>query len=274
MENLIIFLTRYRVILVFILLELFCLNLVIRYNKNQQEIFVNSAQLFSGWMFEKSQIVGDYFQLQSLADSLANDNARLRTLLDKYSFDFNLKRDTILDSVYRQEYQYIPAKVVNNLITLWDNTLTLNRGSNHGIRPGMGVISDKGIVGIIQTVSPHFSQAISLLNSNIRVSASHQNSGQFGTLYWDGRNSRKISLKDVPKYAKVAVKDTIITNRYSAIFPEGIGIGTIDTFWVERGTNFYYIEIGLFQDFSKLNSVYVVDYLYKEEQLSVEKKPE
>jgi rod shape-determining protein MreC len=271
MQNLIIFLSRHRVELVFILLEILSLILIVRFNKNQQSIFINSSNLFTGWIFEKTQSAEDFLRLKDLADSLAVENARLRTQLDKYQYDYQLTKDSIQDSLYLQEYTYIPAKVIDNSIANWDNTLTLNRGSLHGIKPGMGIISDRGIVGIVQQVSPRFAQAISLLNSRVRISASHKTSGQFGTLYWNGLDPRSISLRDVPKYAPIMEGDTIITNRYSAIFPNGVPVGVIDTFWVESGTNFYYISIDLFESFGKLDRVYVVDYLFKEEQTSLEK---
>jgi rod shape-determining protein MreC len=270
MQNLIIFITRNRVIIVFLLLEIICLHLIVRFNKNQRDIFINSSNLFTGWVYEKGNNVREFIHLKDLVDSLATENARLRTQLDKYTFDNYQPSDTIKDNIYLQEYRYLPAKVINNSITYWDNKITLNKGSVDGIKPGMGIISNKGIVGIVQRTSKHFSQGMSLLNSNLRISATHKNSGQFGTLYWDGRDSKSLSLKDVPKYAKVVVGDSILSNRYSAIFPEGLPIGIIDTFWVESGTNFYHIELELLIDFSVLDRVYVVDYLFKQEQESLE----
>ncbi len=271
MQNLILFITRSRVIIVFLLLEIFCLHLIVNYNKNQRDIFINSSNLFAGWIYDKGNNIREFVRLKDLADSLATENARLRTQLDKFTFDTYQQSDTIKDSIYLQEYSYLTAKVINNSITYWDNKITLNKGSNDGIKSGMGIISNNGIVGIVQRTSKHFSQGISLLNSGIRISATHKNSGQFGTLYWDGRDSKSLSLKDVPKYAKVAVGDSIISNRYSALFPEGLPIGIIDTFWVESGTNFYHIELELLINFSKLDRVYVVDYLFKQEQESLEK---
>lgn len=266
MQNLIIFLTRHRVLLAFVLLEILCLHLIIKYNQHQNEIFIHSGSLISGWLYDKSQSVQDYLSLQKLADSLSNDNARLRTLLDRYQFDYQLQKDTVVDTIYRQEYSYIPAKVVNNEVVFWNNKFTVNRGTRHGVKPGMGVITNNGIVGVISQSTQNFSQAISLLNKSLRISATHKKSDQFGTLSWSGENLGQISLKDLPKYAKVNKGDTIVSNKHSAIFPDGIPIGVIDTFWVEKGTNFYHIEVNLFVDFGSLNRVYIVNYLQKEER--------
>jgi rod shape-determining protein MreC len=271
MQNLIIFLSRHRVVLLFILLEIIAVNLIIQYNKNQQAIFINSSNLLTGWIFEQSQQVEDFFYLKELSDSLAIENARLRTQLDKFMYEFNQVKDSIQDTVYRQEFTYVPAKVVKNSLVFWDNTLTINKGSLDGIKPGMGIMTEKGIIGIVQKVSDHFASAISLLHSRVRISASHKPSGQFGTLFWKGTDPQHISVRDLPKYAPITKGDTMVTNNYSAIFPSGIPIGVIDTFWVERGTNYYFIQVDLFEDFGRLDRVYVVDYLFKDERKEVEK---
>jgi len=270
MQNLLIFLSRNGVLLLFILLELICLQIIVRYNKSQREIFLNSSSILSGWVYNNTDKVLSFWNLQKEVDSLSIENARMRTMLDKALYEFDLRKDTIFDSIYRQEYRYIPARVINNSVNLPDNKLTINKGRKDGVQPGMGLITGQGIIGIIVNTSNHFAQALSLLNSQIRVSATHKNSGQFGTLMWENSNISKISLKDVPKFANVNHGDTIITNRYSTIFPEGIPIGIIDTFWIESGTSFYHIEIDLFVNFGNLKQVYVVDYLFKEEQQQIQ----
>lgn len=266
MQNLLIFLSRNGVLILFILLELISLHLIVRYNNNQREIFLNSSSMFSGWVFNNTDKVLRFWNLQVEVDSLSIENARMRTTLDKALFEFDQKRDTVFDSIYRQEYRYIPARVINNSVNLPDNKLTINKGKNDGLKTGMGIITGQGIVGIIVNTSNNFAQALSLLNSQIRVSATHKNSGQFGTLMWENSDISKITLKDVPKFANVVKGDTIITNRYSSIFPEGIPIGVIDTFWIESGTSFYNIDIDLFINFGNLRQVHVVDYLFKDEQ--------
>ncbi len=273
MQNLLQLIARYGAFILFILLEILCLYLIVNFNRSQREIYLNSSGLFSAWITRQTDQVSRFWNLSEVADSLARDNARLRADLDKALYTPLSARDTIRDTSYRQEYHYVACRIINNSIHLWDNKFTLDCGSRDGVRKGMGVISDDGVVGVIQNVSEHFSQGVSILNGQVRISATHARSGQFGTMVWRGSDPRYISLRDVPKYAEIDRGDTIVTNRYSAIFPDGIPIGQIDTFWVERGTNFYNMEVRLNNDVSKLRYVYVVDYLFKEEQLEVEQKP-
>ncbi len=270
MQNLLQLFARYGSFIVFVLLEVICLYLIINYNKQQKEIYLNSSNILSGWITERTDQIARFWNLSEISDSLAMDNARLRTLLDKATFENLPTTDTIVDTVYTQEYMYTPARVVGNSIILWDNHLTINKGSKDGIRQGMGLITERGVVGIVSNVTEDFAQCVSILNGKVRVSATHKKSGQFGTLLWRGEDPRKITLKDVPKYAEIEIGDSIVTNRFSSIFPDGISVGTIDTFWVERGTNFYNIELNLTEDISKIRYVYVVHYLFKNQQLEAE----
>lgn len=272
MQNLLQLFARYGSFIVFVLLEVICLYLIVNYNKQQREIFLNSSSILTGWITDKTDQVTRFWNLSQISDSLAMDNARLRTLLDKATYENLPLTDKIIDTIYQQEYEYTPARVVGNSIILWDNHLTINKGTKHGVRKGMGLITERGVVGIVSNVTENFAQCVSILNGKVRISATHKKSGQFGTLLWRGEDPRKITLKDVPKYAEIERGDSIVTNRFSSIFPDGISVGTIDTFWVERGTNFYNIELSLTEDISKIRYVYVVNYLLKNQQIEAEGK--
>lgn len=270
MQNLLQLIVKHGVFLLFLFLEIFCLILIVNYNKSQNAIFVNSSNLFSGWALSKTDRIVKYINISEIADSLAMENARLRTALDKALYEPLIKGDTIVDSVYQQEYSFIPARVINNSVQLWDNKITLNRGSKHGIGKGMGIINDRGIVGIINNTTENYSQALSILHSQLRISATHQKSGRFGTLVWTDIDPYHILLKDVHMSANISVGDTIVTNRYSTVFPNNIMVGTIEEFEIERGTKIYRIVVKLNQNMSQLDYVYIIDYLNKEEQLEVE----
>jgi rod shape-determining protein MreC len=142
----------------------------------------------------------------------------------------------------------------------------LNKGSNDGLTPDMAVISPDGIVGIVSRVSPHFSWVISVLHKQTKISCKIKKNNFVGTLAWDGVNYHYAQLKDIPANVLLAKGDTVITSGYSGIFPQGIKIGTIMEFKVDKGYNFYDISIRLSQDMNKLAWVYVVTDFFKEEK--------
>src|SRR5699024_7362330 len=142
----------------------------------------------------------------------------------------------------------------------------LNRGSRHGIQKGMGVVSSRGVVGIVLHVSPHFSTVQSVLHADTRISASLVRSNAFGSLVWGENNHdpRVAYLRDIPNHVPVVKGERVVTSGYS-LFPEGILIGKVVETGVASGESFFDIRVELNNDFSTLQFVYVVtDDLAKE----------
>ena len=198
------------------------------------------------------------------------ENARLRNQLLTSYYQNNVSLTNINDTVYKQQYTYIAARVVNNSVTKRNNYITLNRGSLHGIEPEMGVISENGVVGIVMTVSPHYCTVLSVLNSNCKLSAKIQKNGAFGSLVWDGADPTQAKLLDVNKHVPVAVNDLVITSNFSPIFPEGLPIGKIKTHSLDAGDNFHNMKVELFTNFSTVSTVYIIKNLLKAEQQTLE----
>ncbi len=273
MQNLLYFLFRYGYVLIFIILELLSLNLVVRYNPHQHDIFIKSSNNVSGWLLKQYQGVTQYFSLAKVAAELAEENAELLSKTRDFQ-RFNSVgslRDTVQDTVRNQQYVLLPAKVVANTITGLDNYITIDRGTEAGVEEGMGLILKEGIVGVITDVNRKFARAISILHRDCRISASVARNQFFGTLNWQGNDPRFAKLIDIPKHADLKTGDQIVTSGYSAIFPQGISLGKITHFSLEDGSNFYDVDVQLAMDLSKLDYVYIVKNLLKEEQLQLEK---
>jgi len=262
MNNLLLFIIRYSAFLLFMLLEMVALVLIVRYNDDQRSIFLNSSAVFSGRLYKMADKAYKYSHLQVIADSLANENAQLKTEL------FNLERtfqhlsstEQPMDSCILEPFRIIDALVINNSINKRNNHFTIDRGSRDGVRNGMGVISPHGIAGIIDQAGEEYSTAISILHSAIRISASIKRNNYFGSLVWREINPAYMILEAIPRQADILIGDTIVTSGYSFIYPRGIFIGTVHRFWTEGGSNYYTIEVRLHEDISRLDRVYVVDY--------------
>ncbi len=270
MQNLIRFLIRYHFSLLFILIEALSIFLLIQNNNYQKTKFVGFTRNIKGSFYQQSVKINNYFHLKEENEKLAKENVQLKNFIEK---NLETRADsfkTVSDSVYNQQYRYIRADIINNSINKQHNYITIDKGSMDGIEREMGVISPNGIVGIISGVSKHFATAISVLNSELKISAQLKNSGHFGSLSWSGRDYRFVQLKDIPLHADINTGDTIVTSGYSAIFPEGIMIGFVEDY-EERSGRFLEIEVKLSNDFKKLSNVYVVKNLLKEEQQFIEK---
>lgn len=273
MRNLVAFIWKYHFFFLFLLLEIIAFSWVFRNNKYQRAKFVNSSNLISGNLYEYYNGVSDYLYLKEKNKKLADENARLHNALITSYMKVPYREIRVNDTLYRQQYEFVAAKVVNNSTTSENNYLTLNIGSRMGIKPDMAVISSEGIVGIVKDVSENFCSVMSLLHKKVNVNVKIKRDGSFGPLSWtDEDDYRTATLKDIPVHLKILKGDTIVTSAYSATFPENVAVGIVESYSRRPGQFFYTVKVRLSTDFKKLQYVYVVKNLMKEEQKALEEK--
>jgi len=257
-------------------MEVFSISLVFKYNSFQRAKFNNFTQQISGYIHNNIHSFSQYLSLKQLSNQLVEENERLRNQLS-FCRQYSEKLATIYDTTdytiqdTSAQYQYISAKVVNNSINKQYNYITINKGGKDGVKKEMGVISANGVVGIIQYVSPRFSIVLPLLNRRLKISAKIKKNGYYGSLYWEGKGYRKVTLHEIPYHVNVKKDDEIVTSGYSAIFPEDITIGKIIDYNLKQG-NFYDIKVLLATDFKHLSYVYIINNKLKKEQKKIEKQ--
>ena len=268
MLNVIQFIIRFGTFFLFLGLEIVCIYLIVNYNKAQQDIFLNSANLLSGSVNEKFTKVRSFMNQYSVVDSISQENAALYQERFNYPFLFDTLdnfKDTSL------VYSVIPARVFNNSASTQHNYFTINKGTLDGVQKGLGIITKNGVAGIVKSTSKHFALVISILNDDLKTSASLTRNGYFGSLVWDGKDPKYFDLQDLPRHAETKVGDTIQTSGYSLIFPKGILLGTVEEIKQKEGTNFYSLTCRIWEDMSKLDIVYVLKNNAKPELDQLEK---
>ncbi|HLU90753.1 MAG TPA: rod shape-determining protein MreC, partial [Cyclobacteriaceae bacterium] len=253
-----LFLYRIRAFLLLVCLEGVAIWLIVSFNSPQGAVFFNSSNVVAGRFLSLRDDVMEYFYLSSANDALAAKNAEL--IEELYYYKQPLDSVAIeLDSALRSNFEFKSAKVVNNSLHLNRNYLTLDKGRKHGIKSGMGVFNEDGIVGRVKGVSNNFASVISLLHTESLVSSKIKKSDVFGSTKWDGIDSRRAKLVYVPRHVSITQGDTIVTSGYNSIFPEGINIGVVEEVKSGDETNYLDITITLAADFSKLTYVYLVE---------------
>ena len=299
MRNLFHFLFRFRGALVFGLLEIISLYLFITNNSYQRAAFFNSANAYAGIVLTRRTQVTDYFNLADMNQQLAVENAALRQQLyppdtTRHEADSvalppartdSLKRiryqrpaakpDTLLLGQQRlpardPSYPLIPARVINNTLHNVDNYLTLNVGSANGVHPGLGVLAAGGVVGRVKVVSEHYATVTSLLHSKTTIASKIKRDGTFGTIRWLGDDPTHALLDNVLRETRLVRGDTVVTSNYNSVFPEGIFIGTVDSFVKEPDKNFWTVRGRLGVNFTNLTYVYVVSSRSKAERDTLE----
>jgi rod shape-determining protein MreC len=270
MRNLLVFITKYNAFFLFLIFEVCSLVIFVKYNSFQKASFINSSNKVTGNLYVRINEFYRYLSLNEVNDSLAKENTRLRNQLKSSFYVDTIHKQKATDSVYKQQYEYITAKVINNSVNHANNYITINRGSKHGIAKGMGVVSNLGVVGKVVFVSDHFAVIQSLLHKDSQFSAMLADDKQIGYVEWgDDFNPHKALLKDVSNNALPKLGELVVTSGYS-LFPEGIPIGKISNLHTKAGGVFLNMEVTLAVDFSKLEYVDVVENKFAQEQATLE----
>lgn len=278
MHNLINFLIKNSYWFLFIFLELIAGFFFFSKNSYQRSVFLNSSNYVSGMMYSTTAGIKHYFGLREENQHLLLENGKLQERINKLeNYIFNIQKDSIipevyLDFLYNNKNEYIPAQVINNSVSRPKNFITLNKGRKNDVEVGMGVISTKGIVGEIVAVSDYFSVVRSLLNTENSGGYSGKllSSNSFNTLYWDGTDSRFVTLDKIPTYEKIVIGDTVVTSGHSNVFPANMMIGVVKYLEIKENSNDYTLTVELSNDFRSLNEVLIIKRDYLKEQNALE----
>lgn len=267
MQQIINFLLRNKIFLLYVLLLCISFIFTAQSHSYHQSKFLNSANYITGNIYSLRTDMTSYFGLREENSALVAENERLRSSL------YNSKTEDYksTDSLY-PNYTVTRASVINNNFAGQRNYITINKGAKDSIAQDMGVITDRGILGIVENTSQRFAAVQSILNENSRINAKIKNSNHFGSLIWNTKNYNTVQLTDIPRLAPLHIGDTIVTGAMSSIFPENIPIGVISKFDLDSSKSFYFIEVALFNDMTNVNNVYVIKNLRRQEVLQLEQE--
>lgn len=270
MRTLLRFIQKYSNLLLFLLLEAIAIIMIVRTSSFQRSKLVGLNRQVSGYIYSKVDGAREYFSLRETNRMLVEENTELRNQIDSYH---TLMDSSRILSEFRPPYRYyyLPARIIHNSVYRQYNYITIDRGKKHGVYRDMGVISDQGLVGIVLESSGNFATVIPVINRDFRLSVKLKSNNYAGILQWEGDSPDHAVLTEIPFHVEVRERDTVLTSGFSAIFPEGIQVGTVESFSLERG-NFYDIRIRLTTDFQGLFHVNVIQNYRQEEQLELEEE--
>ena len=219
-----------------------------------------------------------YFNLKEVNRQLAQENAKLRNQLKTNFIAPDSSRKQVIDTTVKdtlnryRKFIVLPAEAVGNTVSLENNFLTLERGSLQGVKKDMSVIGPQGVVGTVVDVSENYCRVMSILNRKSSVSAMLQKDNVAGSIDWDGKDPSYVTLKNIPKSAKVVKGDSVITSNYSAKFPSHIMIGTIAGITADPSSNFYTLKVKTATNFYSIGWVNLVLNVRFTEQAALENK--
>lgn len=255
--------------LLFFLLLIFSVTMIIKSHSYHRSKLIGSANFVSGGVYERMNSVEEYFSLKTSNEILAKENAILKMLLMN---QIDTSKPLPLQLKGYNNSNLIPSKVIHNSYKVRQNYITINSGFKAGIKENMGVINEKGIVGLIENTSKNYATIQSILNSQSKINAKIKKFDHIGTLQWNCKNTGFVQLYDIPRLALIHKGDTIVTGGQSDIFPENINIGTIERIYKDNETNYWTIDVKLFNDMTNLGYVYVLKTKDYEEIKALEDK--
>lgn len=264
MRNLLAFLAKYNHWFVFILLEVICFVLLFRFNNFQGSVYFSSANAVAGKVYEYNSSVTTFFNMSQSNKKLSERNLILEQQIRALTqYIATHHGDSLaMEQCQKQAlagFKLIPAKVIQSTINREDNLITIDKGKADGIHEDMGVACGTGVVGVVYMASDHYSIVLPVINVNSNISVMIRKRGYFGFLHWKGTPSDIAYVDDVPRHARFALGDYVVTNGYSSIFPPGIMVGKILHVFNSSDGLSYRVQLRLSTDFSKLRHVCVID---------------
>ncbi len=248
----------------FLLLEALSGFLLFQYNHYQGSVWFTQANTAAAIVHEWEAKVLLYLRMPAENAALAQRNIALQQQLDVMRHELALaKVDTSHTQKMLEEVlegtTLIPAQVVDNSVRKRDNMLVINRGSDEGVAPEMGVVSGTGVVGIVSAVTPHYALVMSILNSHSSISCRLRGTEYFGYLKWKGGKPLRAYMDDVPRHAQIKKGDVVETSGFSSVFPAGIFLGKVAEINNSSDGLAFELEILLSTDIANIRHVNVID---------------
>jgi rod shape-determining protein MreC len=275
MGELVDFFVRSRNFILFVLLEVVCFYFIINTSNYWSATYFNTSNRYAAVVLAWSNAANEYARLRQVNADLASENQRLNARLTQLLQSKPLAPDEYkADSAFSDRFKFTVAKVVNNTTQFANNYITIDKGTDDGIQPGMGVISPTGVVGSVKLCNKHFSVITSILHSGFFVSSALTKADEIGTAKWDGVDPHLIKLNDISLTKSVQKGDSVVTSERNSTFPPGILVGYVRTIGVQPNQVFHDITLDLATNFSSLSFVYVVENRLKNQQEQLEKQVE
>lgn len=268
MRNILNFIIRYSAWFLFLIYAVAATTLLVLGSRYRQSVYLSSANDISGGLYSSSSEITGYFHLKSINKSLQVSNAALQNEVLNLKNQIAQYKVLLSDTVnFRGEdrYDYISAAVINNNTRHPKNYFTIDKGEEAGVKVGMGVVDQSGVVGIVNIVGPHVSRVISLLNETQLFSVKVKDTGYIGSLNWKTGDPKIAYMEDIPRHAIIHSGDTVVTSGNSTSFPEGLPIGVILNRVNGSDDSFFSFKVKLLPDFKSLSTVRIIKDVYKNE---------
>jgi rod shape-determining protein MreC len=190
-------------------------------------------------------------------DKIVQENAQLKTLvaqLEEYRQQ-DQRLTTLLELSDTYGLKTVAAKIVGTS-SGWNQTATINVGSNQGLQEGMGVMSSCGLYGQVESVSATSATVRLISDATSKVSAMIQNTRSTGIV--SGSYDGNLVLDYISVDTTVGEGDVVLTSGEGGTYPRGIIIGTVKSVEVDSSKLYYRIAVDPILNFDSCEEVLVL----------------
>lgn len=253
----------------FIVLEVAAIGILRNNGQIQDNWIAKASHGFTAAVWGRTEAVKHYFSLarenERMAERIFSLEQQLRQYRNEYAFIPDSSRTTA------GNFRYLHASIVKMSRNKQHNYLIIDKGAEDSVTQMSGIITDMGVIGIVDAVSRNYSHVRMFTSSGMTVSARIGHEGATGALAWDGHSTNGAILSEIPHHIEITPGDTVYTSGFSAIFPPDIPLGTLGEKKLVNGSS-YEIDVTLFEDFRTLRYVTVVDNIDIAELEELERK--
>ncbi len=185
----------------------------------------NTAEQYYSYMFRYEALAAENAELKNRiaemedaarrAESVERENARLLTLNGLLAKN--------------EDYKTVDAYIIGWSSTDYNNTYTINRGTNSGIEENMCAITANGeVLGLVTEAGPNYAIVKTVLDSTLEISGTISSSGYNGMVkggYIDG-HEKLLKMNYLPSNSVIRNQDQVVTSG-STVYPRGLIIGNI-----------------------------------------------
>jgi rod shape-determining protein MreC len=196
---------------------------------------------------------------------LAKDNARLEhenaDLRQRLAADAETRRD---NELLRQQLglnvagapREIAAEVTSFQPDSYRQFVTINKGAQAGIKPGMAVVSEGALIGTIAETQQTTARIMLVTDPEFKLTAKDQDTGATGIIR--GQLGSGLLLDKIGQTDTVKPGDTVTTDGLSGLVPPGLFIGQVESVDTRANVVFQAAQVATTLKASRLRFAYVV----------------
>lgn len=252
MRNLLQFIWNNQFTLLFLFLEVMGFFILASNNSYQNSKLQSFSVKVSGGVADVQRSYSKYIGLVEENQELQEENAVLRKMLNK-----RIHR-SIESELKMIEYNTVPGNIISSSHDRGNNFMILDRGIENGIQAEQGVLSPRGVAGIVTSVASNYSSIMPLIHSQALISCKLKKNNYFGIGKWDGKDYRIGILEDIPNHVEVETGDTIVTRGSSGFFPPDQVLGYVKSSEKDESSGFQSIKFEYATDYRNIESVYII----------------